>query len=77
MAVAIGLQSCPTSPCLSADSVLGQVVLYNGPFDPQYHGTTGGGMPYQNFTVTIPENTAQGQGLIGVAHSALVGVCSL
>ncbi|KAL4784899.1 hypothetical protein BJX76DRAFT_356635 [Aspergillus varians] len=73
--VAIGLQSCPTSPCQPSDSVLG-VALYTGSFNPQYHGSSGAGVPYENFTVTIPEDTPRGRAVVGVAHAALVGAVS-
>jgi hypothetical protein len=49
-------------------------VLYNGPFKPEYHELSG--LPYQNFTVTVPADLAKGSAVVGVAHAALVGVCS-
>jgi len=71
VAVVIGLQSCPGTPCISPADYMGQI-LYNGPFNPQYHETYN--PPYENFTVQIPSNSAVGTALIGVAHVTLVGV---
>ena len=47
-------------------------ILYNGPFNPQYHETYL--PPYENFTVTVPSSNPTGTALIGVAHATLVGV---
>jgi hypothetical protein len=47
-------------------------ILYQGPFDPQYHESDQ--PPYQNFTVTLPNLIAAGDAQINVAHAALVGV---
>lgn len=47
-------------------------VLYNGPFDPQFHETYL--PPYQNFTLEIPEGVAAENGIVTVAHFSLVGV---
>lgn len=46
-------------------------ILYNGPFNPQYHENYN--PPYENFTVQIPSNAASGTALLGVAHVTLVG----
>ncbi|KAF9242048.1 hypothetical protein BU15DRAFT_60559 [Melanogaster broomeanus] len=70
VAVVIGFQSCSSSPCISPADYMGQI-LYNGPFDPQYHESYN--PPYQNFTVQIPATAATGTALIGVAHVTLVG----
>ncbi|PYH98425.1 hypothetical protein BO71DRAFT_395222 [Aspergillus ellipticus CBS 707.79] len=70
MAVAIGLQSCPDAACYPTSEMLGSL-LYNGPYDPEYHEYY---LPqYQNFTVTIPAGTAAGKATLGVARSALTG----
>ena len=74
VAVVIGLQSCPGTPCISPTDLMGQI-LYNGPFNPQYHETYN--PPYENFTVQVPSNIASGTALIGVAHVTLVGVSAL
>ncbi|KAL4944953.1 hypothetical protein BDV06DRAFT_185988 [Aspergillus oleicola] len=68
--IAIGIQHCGDDGCLDSDSTLG-TELYAGSYSPNYHESTG--MPYQNFTVTIPEGTATGPAVVGVAHAALVG----
>jgi len=70
VAVVIGFQSCPSGPCISAASYMGQI-LYNGPFDPVYHEVYN--PPYQNFSVQVPANAPAGTALIGVAHVTLVG----
>ncbi|KAG0709263.1 hypothetical protein DFH29DRAFT_978825 [Suillus ampliporus] len=69
VAVVIGLQSCQGMPCIDPADFMGHI-LYNGPFNPQYHETYN--PPYQNFTVQIPSNFA-GTALLGVAHVTLVG----
>ncbi|KAJ5384834.1 hypothetical protein N7517_002745 [Penicillium concentricum] len=70
MGIAIGLSSCKSSPCREADEVLG-TVLYNGPFNPQYHESSL--PPYENFTVTMPTSATLGRSQINVAHAALIG----
>lgn len=47
-------------------------VLYNGPFDPQYHEYYM--PPYQNFTLEIPEGVETDDAIVTVAHFSLVGV---
>lgn len=47
-------------------------ILYNGPFNPQYHESYL--PPYQNFTVQVPTSIPAGTALIGVAHVTLLGV---
>ena len=71
VAVVIGLQSCPNCPCLLPADFMG-AILYNGPFNPQYHEQYL--PPYENFTVTVPSLTSTGTAQIGVAHVALIGV---
>ncbi|KAL2826703.1 hypothetical protein BDW59DRAFT_145056 [Aspergillus cavernicola] len=68
--IAIGIQSCPTEPCIPSESSLG-TELYNGSFNPEYHENAI--PPYENFTVTIPEGTATGNAIVGVAHASIVG----
>ncbi|KAF8838742.1 hypothetical protein BDN67DRAFT_991149 [Paxillus ammoniavirescens] len=70
VAVVIGFQSCPSGPCISPASYMGQI-LYNGPFDPVYHETYN--PPYQNFSVQVPATASTGTALIGVAHITLIG----
>ncbi|KAJ5834756.1 hypothetical protein N7447_000782 [Penicillium robsamsonii] len=70
MGVAIGLSSCKSSPCRDADEVLG-TMLYNGPFNPQYHESSL--PPYENFTVIVPASATLGKSQINVAHAALIG----
>ncbi len=54
--------------------VLGNVV-YNGPFNPQYHSEAPtGAPPHQNFSVAVPDTFQSGQVSLGVAHLSLVGV---
>ncbi|KAL0945505.1 hypothetical protein HGRIS_000989 [Hohenbuehelia grisea] len=50
----IAIQSCPSFPCSPPSSILG-TILYNGPYDPEFHNS--GGFfkpPHQNFSVVIP-----------------------
>ncbi|KAJ5863899.1 uncharacterized protein N7529_005815 [Penicillium soppii] len=68
--VVIGFTSCASTPCRSAEDILG-TILYNGPFKPVYHETSL--PPYENFTVTVPASAAKGNGQINVAHAALIG----
>ncbi|KAJ5904937.1 uncharacterized protein N7473_001853 [Penicillium subrubescens] len=70
IAVIIGVSSCASTPCQPAGEVMG-TILYQGPFDPQYHESDQ--PPYQNFTVTLPNLIAAGDAQINVAHAALVG----
>ncbi|KAG1839187.1 hypothetical protein C8R48DRAFT_621813 [Suillus tomentosus] len=70
VAVVIGIQSCPGTPCIDPADYMGQI-LYNGPFDPQFHETYL--PPYENFTVQIPSSIASGTALLGVVHVTLVG----
>ena len=47
------------------------IILYIGPFVPQYHEED---LPlYQNFSVLVPPSIS-GTALIGVAHVTLIGV---
>lgn len=70
VAVVIGFQSCGTNGCISPSDYMGQI-LYNGPYDPQYHEPTT--PPYENFTVQVPSSASAGTALIGVAHVTLIG----
>ncbi|KAG1792133.1 uncharacterized protein HD556DRAFT_1444646 [Suillus plorans] len=70
VAVVIGIQSCPGTPCINPADYMGQI-LYNGPFDPQVHGLYL--PPYENFTVQIPSSIASGTALLEVVHVTLVG----
>ncbi|KIM57491.1 hypothetical protein SCLCIDRAFT_130440 [Scleroderma citrinum Foug A] len=70
VAIVIGFQSCGTNGCISPSSFMGQI-LYNGPFDPQYHESMT--PPYENFTVQVPSSAAAGTALIGVVHVTLIG----
>ncbi|KAL3456713.1 hypothetical protein BJX64DRAFT_293811 [Aspergillus heterothallicus] len=73
LAVAIGVQPCYNGRCLPAESTLG-TVLYNGSYTPQIHESSG--LPYENFTVTVPADLATGSAVVGVAHAALVGAAN-
>ncbi|KAI2713380.1 hypothetical protein CBS147332_5120 [Penicillium roqueforti] len=68
--IAIGLSSCASAPCRSAEDILG-TILYNGPFSPVYHETNL--PPYENFTITVPASATVGKSQINVAHAALIG----
>ncbi|RPD62825.1 hypothetical protein L227DRAFT_573347 [Lentinus tigrinus ALCF2SS1-6] len=76
VAVAIGFWPCGSSPCSNVgylDEVLGNVV-YNGPYDPEYHTGQPTSAQYQNFTVTVPSAFQPGQQIsLNVAHFTLIG----
>ena len=70
---------CPSAGCdapgFDATQRLGNV-LYNGPYNPQFHPEAGVGKPpHQNFSVPIPTSYTAGQDVVLVAtHLNLVGV---
>lgn len=75
IAVVIGINKCSSgATCSSPEESMG-TVLYNGPFDPQFHETYL--PPYQNFTLEIPEGLATENGIVTVAHFSLVGVSKI
>jgi hypothetical protein len=75
IAVVIGINKCGSgATCSSPEDSMG-TVLYNGPFDPQFHETSL--PPYQNFTLEIPEGVATDTGIVTVAHFSLVGVSEI
>ncbi|KAJ3776256.1 hypothetical protein EV361DRAFT_920194 [Lentinula raphanica] len=76
VAVVIGLLSCASTPCNGPSEDLGSVILYNGPFHPQF--VQGPGIPnlppYENFTITVPSSFEKGNAQLGVAHVFLEGL---
>ncbi|GLB41549.1 hypothetical protein LshimejAT787_1001490 [Lyophyllum shimeji] len=69
--LAIGLQSCADRPCAPANQAIG-TVLYHGPYDPEFHEKPG--MPYQNFTVTVPTaDYFNGKAQLSVNRFHLIG----
>ncbi|KAJ5090205.1 hypothetical protein N7532_008889 [Penicillium argentinense] len=70
LSVAIGITSCVSSPCLSPEDTMGNI-LYHGDFKPSYHESSA--PPYENFTVKVPSSLKNGKAQINVAHFALVG----
>ncbi|TRM70273.1 hypothetical protein BD626DRAFT_476891 [Schizophyllum amplum] len=72
VSLVISLASCgQANECpSSAYETLG-TPMYVGGFDPQYHESAL--PPYQNFSVQIPEGTAEGTNLLTVAHFMLLG----
>lgn len=71
IAVVIGINKCSSgATCIPPEDSMG-TVMYNGPFNPQFHETYL--PPYQNFTLEIPESVATGNGIVTVAHFSLVG----
>ena len=62
--------SCATTPSNCSPSQLG-TILYNGPYDPEFHGP---GQQYENFTVTIPTGIPKGAAQIAIARFFLIGV---
>jgi hypothetical protein len=50
--------------------------LYNGPYNPEEHdgGDPGINLPYQNFTIAIPDNVPSGAVDFHIDHFYLLGV---
>lgn len=71
VAVVVGFQSCSPTGCLNPADYMGQI-LYNGPFNPQFHEPTN--PPYENFTVQVPTSATPGSALLEVVHVTLIGV---
>ncbi|ESK83851.1 hypothetical protein Moror_13508 [Moniliophthora roreri MCA 2997] len=75
VAVVLGIQSCTTATCRDPEEWFGPaMILYNGPYNPQYATPAGRLPPHQNFTVQIPETMAKGTAQINLAHFNMVGV---
>ncbi|KAJ7621003.1 hypothetical protein FB45DRAFT_928101 [Roridomyces roridus] len=76
VAIIIGFMSCvgfPNSQCPPPDELIGSV-LYNGPYNPQFHtNVTPTKPPYQNFSVMIPTTARKGVAQLSVTHVSLVG----
>jgi len=68
VALVIGLQSCPSTSCVPGDMGL---ILYNGPFNPEFHN---GQQPSQSFVVTAPSGLEKGKAVLEVLHLGLLGV---
>ncbi|KAJ7820751.1 hypothetical protein B0H14DRAFT_2833228 [Mycena olivaceomarginata] len=66
VAVVIGFLSC-----VGFNS---ETILYNGPYDPEFHTNVSRSKPpHQNFTVTIPATARTGPAQLSVTHLSLVG----
>ncbi|KAJ7348151.1 hypothetical protein DFH08DRAFT_779446 [Mycena albidolilacea] len=76
VAVVIGFLSCvgfSSETCPPASEILGSI-LYNGPYDPEFHTNVSRSKPpHQNFTVTIPATARTGPAQLSVTHLSLVG----
>ncbi|KAJ7723303.1 hypothetical protein DFH07DRAFT_759603 [Mycena maculata] len=73
LALVIGFLNCFSDPCPSPMDRIGDI-LYNGSYRPQFHTNTGiWKLPYQNFTVTVPESASCGDAQLSVIHFSLVG----
>ncbi|KAJ7694857.1 hypothetical protein B0H17DRAFT_931470 [Mycena rosella] len=75
VAIVIGFLSCVPFPagCPSPSDIIGNI-LYNGPYDPEFHTNVSVSKPpHQNFTVTIPANARTGPAQLSVTHFSLVG----
>ncbi|CDO72939.1 hypothetical protein BN946_scf185002.g124 [Trametes cinnabarina] len=72
VSVAIGLESCGTTPCatLASAQILGDV-LFSGDFSPQLRPN--GSDVFQNYTVQVPPSMASGPAVLSVAHFYLLG----
>ncbi|KAE9398511.1 hypothetical protein BT96DRAFT_859149 [Gymnopus androsaceus JB14] len=74
VAIVIGLVHCGSeSSCPEPANGLG-VILYAGPFDPQYATPPGSLPPHQNLSLQVPETFPVGYAQLGVAHAYLLGV---
>ncbi|EIW81110.1 hypothetical protein CONPUDRAFT_124063 [Coniophora puteana RWD-64-598 SS2] len=74
VAVVVGISSCSTSGCPSAEEDGMQYILYNGQYKPAYPNPNPQHVqPYQDFTVTLPATLAKGEAVVSVAHFALIG----
>ncbi|KAL0568446.1 hypothetical protein V5O48_013534 [Marasmius crinis-equi] len=74
VAIVLGLTSCAdaSKPCVGPqDGGIGKI-LYQGPFDPQY-GDYYALPPHQNFTLSIPADTAKGSALLSLTQFTLIG----
>ncbi|KAF9485774.1 hypothetical protein BDN70DRAFT_988428 [Pholiota conissans] len=74
VAVVLGLLHCPSvASCLPPEASLG-TILYNGPYDPEYHSNAPPSKPpHQNFTVAIPSTFVKGTAQLAAFHVSLVG----
>ncbi|EKM52099.1 uncharacterized protein PHACADRAFT_165414 [Phanerochaete carnosa HHB-10118-sp] len=78
VALVLSMAPCPsvgcTDPSYNPSNQLGQI-LYNGPYNPQYHPETGVGKPqYQNFSIEVPTSFTSGENIALIAtHINLIG----
>ncbi|KAJ6629323.1 hypothetical protein B0H10DRAFT_1776580 [Mycena sp. CBHHK59/15] len=73
VAIVIGFNSCASRPCLPPSETIG-TLLYNGPYDPEFHTNVSFSKPpHQNFTVTIPASAPNGEAQLSVTHFSLIG----
>ena len=72
--IAITLHQC-SGTCDTSGNVLGEV-LYSGAWNPQYgKPSEAAGVPYQNFTLTVPSSYS-GDATLFLVHTNLIGVSS-
>lgn len=74
--VADGSPTC-LDVCAQLDQWGPSVVLYNGPFDPQFNVSAPTKGLYQDFSLLLPEGWLTGQSGLQVAHFFSVGVRAL
>ncbi|KDQ51242.1 hypothetical protein JAAARDRAFT_140580 [Jaapia argillacea MUCL 33604] len=72
VAIVIALRSCNTGGCIDPASALG-IVLYTGPYNPQYSSPPDQKPPHQNFSVQVPTSFTPGKATLSVTHLALIG----
>ena len=72
--IGIALHECGSSACDTSGSTLGGV-LYAGTYVPVYDGTFGD-VPYQNFTVSVPDGYS-GNAILAIVHAPMAGVSFL
>ncbi|KAF9260742.1 hypothetical protein L218DRAFT_932259 [Marasmius fiardii PR-910] len=72
VAIVLGFQPCPSSPCHAASDGVGEI-LYTGPYNPVFETPTSSLPPYQNFSLTIPASTPKGAAQLSLTHFSMIG----
>lgn len=63
------MNHCFTTPCQDG---LGPVI-FTGPFTPHSDPSSGSSVPFQDYTITVPD-LGTGNAILYVAHASIVGV---
>lgn len=79
IAIVLGLESCPNTPC--TDIVPGGngvgTILLKSLFDPQRDPSLPQEGLHQNFSMIVPENVSTGASILSLTHLQMVGVSNL